>query len=142
MNRKTASILDVYDQWRAQQRVLGNKGLNTWNPGKTASLTAIKMMSLTVLVSCVSSQKELISLREPQTSSPSLLLSTGTNDLDERLTCWSETDGEWPRREQTRGPNVRCEMRNTISLVSNEGLPSEAAKAKITRRIKSLSVTA
>ena len=53
------------------------------------------------------------------------------------ITCGSEMR----RMEQRQGPNVRCEMRNTISRVSNEGLPSETAKAKITRHIKNLSVT-
>lgn len=71
------------------------------------------MMSLTVLVSFESSEKELIILREPQISSPSLLFSAGANDLDERLTCWSETRrlselgaDAWPQI-----PGVRCGTR-------------------------------
>lgn len=60
------------------------------------------MMSLTALVSFVSSEKELISLREPQTCSLSLLFSTGADDLDERLSCWSET-----RRMGEEGADAR-----------------------------------
>lgn len=65
------------------------------------------MMTLTVLVLFVSSEKELISLREPQTSSLSLLCSAGTNELDERLTCGSET-----RRmgEEGAGARAKCQV--------------------------------
>lgn len=45
-------------------------------------------MSLTVLVSLVSSKKEIITPRELQTSPLSMLFSIGANDLNERPTCW------------------------------------------------------
>lgn len=65
------------------------------------------MMSLTVLVSFVSSEKKLISLREPQTSSLSVLFSTGANDLDERLTCWSEM---WGMGEEGAEARAECQV--------------------------------
>lgn len=88
------------------------------------------MMRLTILVSLVSSEEELISRRELKTSPPSALFPTGANDPNERLTCRSET-----RRmgEEGAGRGARMsgsEMCNTISGASNEGLQSKGSEGK------------